>query len=246
MPLADLTNAFQKWSVPENKDWFAYKQSEPAAQEVVARTLRQRTELPFEPEDICMTNGAFAAINVILKTIIDPGDEVIYINPPWFFYVPMIVSHYGVPVRVDCNPQDFDLDLAAIERAITAKTRAIIINSPNNPTGRIYSPPTLQKLADILEKASQRNDRPIYLLSDESYNRIVFDRKEFHSATEYYPLSFLIYTYGKTLLAPGQRIGYIAIPPAMPMREPHAPGDFCGPDRQQLLFPKCAAAACPA
>ena len=237
MPLADLTTAFQKWSVPENKDWFAYKQSEPAAQEVVARTLRQRTDMPFEPEDICMTNGAFAAINVILKTIIDPEDEVIYINPPWFFYVPLIVSHYGVPVRVECNPQDFDLDLAAIERAITAKTRAIITNSPNNPTGRIYSPATLQRLAEILEKASQRHDHPVFLLSDESYNRIVFDRTTFHSPTEYYSLSFLIYTYGKTLLAPGQRIGYIAIPPTMPMREQMRQAIFAAQMVSSYAFP---------
>jgi aspartate aminotransferase len=220
MPLSELTTAFQKWSVPQNKDWFAYKMNEPDAQEIVARTLRQRMGIPFEPEDICMTNGAFAAINVVLMTIIDPGDKVIYVNPPWFFYVPMIVSHYGVPVRVDCNPQDFDLDLAAIEQAIDPNTRAVIINSPNNPTGRIYPPATLQRLAKILEKASQRNNRPIFLLSDEAYNRIIFDRHEFHSPTEYYPHSFLIYTYGKTLLAPGQRIGYIAIPPTMPMREP--------------------------
>jgi aspartate aminotransferase len=237
MPLAELTQAFQKWSVPENKDWFAYKMSEPESQAVVAETLRKRTGLPYEPEDICMTNGAFAALNVALKAILDPGDEVIYINPPWFFYVPLIVSHQGIAVRVDCRPDDFDLDLPAIERAITAGTRAIIVNSPNNPTGRIYPPATLQKLSALLERASQRNGRAIFLLSDESYNRIVFDGKDFHSPTEYYPHSFLIYTYGKTTLAPGQRIGYLALPPGMPNRAAMRQGLFVAQIVSSYSFP---------
>src|SRR4029079_12226514 len=113
----------------------------------------------------------------------------------------------------------FDLDLDAIAAAITPRTRAIIINSPNNPTGVIYQPETLKQLAEILSLASQRNGRPIYLLSDEAYSRIIFDDRSYASPTAFYSYSFLIYTYGKTLLTPGQRIGYVALAPTMPDRE---------------------------
>jgi aspartate aminotransferase len=113
----------------------------------------------------------------------------------------------------------WDLDIDAIAGAITDRTRAIIVNSPNNPTGRIYPAEQLQELARVLTRASERNGRPIYLVSDEAYWRIVFDDREYVSPTEFYPWSFLIYTYGKTLLTPGQRLGYIALPPTMPDRE---------------------------
>jgi aspartate aminotransferase len=122
-------------------------------------------------------------------------------------------------VRIGIRPDTFDLDLDAIAAAITPKTRAIIVNSPNNPTGRIYDVAQLQALGELLTDASARNGRPIYLLSDEAYCRIVFDDRACPSPTAYYPYSFLIYTYGKTLLTPGQRIGYVAVSPLMPGRE---------------------------
>jgi aspartate aminotransferase len=215
-PLQGIPTALQKWSVPQNKEWFAYKMSEEHSQQVVAESLRASHHLPFVPESIVMTTGAFAGLAVTLGLIIDPGDEVIYISPPWFFYETLILSHHGIPVRVPCDAATYDLDLGAIRRAITPRTRGIIINSPNNPTGRIYPPATLQALADLLAEASRVNGRTLYLISDEAYNRIVFDGKPFHSPAAFYPNTFLIYTYGKTLLAPGQRIGYVALPPAMP------------------------------
>lgn len=219
MPLEGLSAAFQKWSMPHNKDWFAYKMSEPASQQLVADALLRRLGVPFEAEDIFMTNGAFAAITVAVGTITDPGDEIIYVSPPWFFYKPIIVSHGGTPVGVPCDPNNFDLDLDAIRRAITPRTRAVIVNTPNNPTGRIYPPETLRGLAALLDKASARAGHPVYLLSDEAYSRILYDQHDFHSPSEFYPNTFLLYTYGKTLLAPGQRIGYIALPTSMPFRE---------------------------
>jgi aspartate aminotransferase len=99
----------------------------------------------------------------------------------------------------------------------------VIVNSPNNPTGRIYPPELLRRLADLLENASARIGRRIYLISDEAYNRIVFDGARFHSPAEYYPYTLLAYSYGKTHLSPGQRVGYLALPPAMPHREEMAP-----------------------
>jgi aspartate aminotransferase len=219
MPLARFVEALQQNVTPRNKDWYAYKMSERPSQEIVAASLRQRRGLPYEPDNILMTNGAFAALSVALHGLIDPGDEVIFISPPWFFYEALIITVGAVPVRVKVNMETFDLDVNAIAAAITPKTRAIIVNSPNNPTGRIYPPETLRQLAMVLTEAGSRNGRAIYLLSDEAYSRILFDGATFHSPAEYYSNTLLLYTYGKTLLTPGQRIGYIAVHPSMQERE---------------------------
>jgi aspartate aminotransferase len=237
MPLPELSAAFQKWSEPQDKDWYAYKMNEPASQEIVARTLRRRLGLIFEPQDIFLTNGAFAAISVALTALTDPSDEIIYISPPWFFYAPIIISRHGTPVAVPCDRNTFDLDLRALRRAITNRTRAVIVNSPNNPTGRIYPPEMLRGLGQVLTEASERASRPVYLLSDESYSRIVYDGRAFHSPAEFYHNTLLIYTYGKTLLAPGQRIGFIALPAAMLVREALRPALFAAQMVTGYSFP---------
>ncbi len=215
MPLQGFVDALARAIVPQDKDWFAYKMNEDIPRQVLAKNLSQTRGLSFQPEDIFMTTGAFGALAVSLNAMIDPGDEVIFITPPWFFYETLILAAGGKPVRVKVNPESFDLDLAAIEAAITTSTRAIIVNSPNNPTGKIYPASTLEGLSELLTDASQRNQRPLYLISDESYCRIVYDGRDFLSPTNYYPNSFLVYTYGKTLLTPGQRLGYLALPPGM-------------------------------
>ncbi len=219
MPLPAYVAALQRAAVPENKDWFAYKNSEPESQRIVAESLRAFTGIPFEPEDIAMTTGGFGALAAALKAVTVPGDEVIYSLPPWFLYELMIVDNGLIPVKVRVHPAIFDLDLAAIEAAITPKTRIVIVNTPQNPTGKIYPPETLRQLADLLEAASRRNGRTIYLLSDEAYNRIVFDGNTFHPPARYYANTLVAYSYGKTLLAPGQRIGYLAAPPTLEGRE---------------------------
>lgn len=219
MPLPGFVDAMQRWVEPKNKDWFAYTDYVPAAQKTIAASLSKHRGISFEVEDILITSGAFAGLAVTLSTIARSGDQVIFISPPWFFYEGMILQYDMKPVRVKVDMQTFDLDLDAIEAAITEKTRAILINSPNNPTGRIYSPETLSALADILEKASKKYKRTIYIISDEAYSQIVYDQRPFPSPAKFYPHTFLIYTYGKTLLIPGQRIGYIALPPDMPDRE---------------------------
>jgi aspartate aminotransferase len=219
MPLQAFVDSLQRWSQPQNKDWFAYKMSEDKSRQTIANSLRQRIEMSFEPEDIFMTNGGFSALAISLFTLVDPGDEVIFISPPWFFYEGMIAAAGGKAVRVKVNENTFDLDLDAIATAITERTRVMIVNSPNNPTGKIYPPETIQALAGILTEASNRYGHPIYLLSDEAYSRIIFDGNAFTSPTNDYPYSLLLYTYGKVLLTPGQRIGYIALPPTMPDRE---------------------------
>ncbi|HSS94476.1 MAG TPA: aminotransferase class I/II-fold pyridoxal phosphate-dependent enzyme [Candidatus Dormibacteraeota bacterium] len=218
MPLPEISQAISRWAQPKNKDWFAYKFSEKRTTEEVAASLRARLRIDFEAADIAMTNGAFGAIAAALRALVDAGDEVIYLSPPWFFYVPMIASIGARAVRVDLRPPDFALPVDDIAAAITPRTRAIIVNSPHNPSGRILQPDELARLADVLEAGSRRHGRAIYLLSDEAYSRILFDSSAFHTPLNHYSRSLLLYTYGKTLLTPGQRMGYIAMPPTMPER----------------------------
>ena len=219
MPLPEVEAALTRGVKARNKDWFAYKMNEPESVAVVQPTLKARLGIDFDSRDIFMTNGAFGALAASMRSILDPGDEVVYLSPPWFFYVPMLLSLGVVPVRVDLPEPAFELPLEAIAGAITERTRAVIVNSPHNPSGRIYRGEELERLGQILETASGSRERPIYLLSDESYNRIVFDGRTCLSPVSYYRRTMLLYTYGKTLLTPGQRIGYIALPPSMPDRE---------------------------
>ena len=218
-PLAGLVNAIRERAIPRNKDWFAYKTSEVEPQAHLARTISGELGLDFEPEDIALTAGAFAAIAVAFRLVLDAGDEVVFSEPAWFSYEPMLVLADAVPVKVRLIEPAFDLDLAAIDAAIGSKTRLVIINTPHNPTGRIYNRKTLEKLAEILERASVRIGRRIFLLSDEPYRRLRFDEHGFTSPAAVYPWTLISYSYGKVLLSPGQRLGYLALSPLMPRED---------------------------
>lgn len=219
MPLPAYVDALDRALTPLDKDWFAYKLSEPGSQATIARSLSERTGLSWDPADVAMTNGGFAALAVTFRAILEPGDEVVFLSPPWFFYEILILAAGGAPVRVPLAPPAFDLDPATIAGAITPRTRAVLVNTPHNPTGRVYPTEALRALGDALAEAGRRHGRTIYLVSDEPYNRIVFDGRRFHSPAEVYPGTIVTYSFGKTLLAPGMRIGYVAAPPAMPDRE---------------------------
>jgi aspartate aminotransferase len=214
--LPEFVETIQRWAVPKDPHWYAYKFNEPYAREAVVGALRERRGVSYRPEDVFLTDGAFAGLLLTIRIVADPGDEVIFVSPPWFFYRALIVGAGATPVRVRCDLATWDLDLDAIADAVTARTKAIIINTPNNPTGRIYPAETLQGLADVLRDAGERMGHPIYLISDEAYSRIVFDDRPFPSPTRFHPYSFLVYTFGKTLLTPGQRMGYVVLPPEMP------------------------------
>jgi aspartate aminotransferase len=215
LPPEGFVEAIREKLTPQRPDWFAYKSSTPAAQEAVARSLAEWRGLTFAAEDIAITTGAFGAIAAAFTALLDPGDEVIINLPPWFSYEPMLLARSAVPVRVPTRA-DFDLDLEAIEQAITENTRLVVVNTPNNPTGRVYPPETLEALAAILTRASQRIGRTIFILADEPYARLVFDGRAFPSPSAYYPNTLITYSYGKVLLTPGQRIGWLALPPTMP------------------------------
>lgn len=205
--------------VPIDEDWYAYKRSEPQAQAAVAKRLGEWRGLPFEPADIAMTPGAFGAIAVALHALLDIDDEVIFSTPPWFLYEAMVLAAGGTPVKVPVMASDHDLDVEAIAAAITPRTRIVIINTPNNPTGRIYPATTLAALASVLAAASDRHGSPIYLLSDEPYARLVFSNAAMVSPAAFYHNTLMAYSYGKVLLTPGQRLGWLALSPTMPDRE---------------------------
>ncbi len=227
-PLPGFVAALQRWAQPQRHDWFAYRSNEAGAQAAAAAALRERRGVACDPEDICITNASFAGLAVVLRAITDPGDEVIFFSPPWFFYEALLVDAGAAPVRLFVDRTSFDLDLAALAAAITPRTRAVLVNSPHNPTGRVYPPALLERLARLLTDASRQHGRTIYLISDEAYSRIVYDGRPCPSPAAYYPNTFLVYTFGKTLLTPGERLGYVALPQAMPERKAMRQALFAG------------------
>lgn len=215
----EYVNAIARAAQPSGPLHYAYTRNDPVATEPIASGLRDRFGIDLEAADIFLTNGSFTGLSMLLRSLVDPGEEVVFISPPWFFYEAFIVGAGATPVRVFADRMTFDLDVDQIAAALGPRTRAVIVNTPNNPTGRIYPPATLEALADALSVASERYGRPIWLLSDEAYNRILFDGRTFPTPIAYYPRSFMVYTYAKTHLAPGSRLGYIAVSPTMPERE---------------------------
>lgn len=204
---------------PLSKDWYAYKWSEPEARQTVAKHLSEWRGMPFAPEDIALTPGAFGAIATAFNALISPGEELIISVPPWFFYEATALMAGAVPVKVPIRAENHDLDVDRIASVMTPKTRMVIVNTPNNPTGRIYPATTLTDLADALSEASNRHGAPIYLLSDEPYARLVYSDATFVNPASFYPHTLISYSYGKVLLTPGERIGWLALSPNLPERE---------------------------
>ena len=195
--------------------------------QAVADRLADELSLPFTGGDIIMTCGAAAAANVVLKTILNPGDEVIILAPYFFEYLYYIDNHDGAAVVVNTDDR-FRLDLAAIEREITPRTRAVIVNSPNNPSGVVYSADEISGLAQLLYRKQAEHNTEIFLISDEPYKRIIFDGMEFPQLLPAYDNTVIVTSHAKDLALPGERIGYIAINPNHDNKEELAAGfSFC-------------------
>ena len=169
----------------------------------------------FTADDVIMTVGAGGALNVALKTILDPGDEVITPRPFFPEYNFYADTHNGVLKTVDTNP-DFTLNLDNIAGAITERTRAVLINSPHNPTGVVYPEENIRDLSRLLEEASSKNGRPVILISDEPYRKIVYDGISVPSVFAHYPYVLCLTSYSKDLSLPGERIGFLAVHPEVP------------------------------
>lgn len=185
----------------------------PFVRKAVAAYLSKEHGTDITENEILMTCGAAGGLNVILKTILDPEDEVLTPAPFFVEYRFYVENHNGKLATVKTRP-DFTLDLEAIEAAITARTKAVIINSPNNPTGQIYSEESLNRLGSLLRDKSMELGRTIYLISDEPYRKIIYDGVKVPSIFNCYPESIVTTSYSKDLSLPGERIGYIAVNPS--------------------------------
>jgi aspartate aminotransferase len=184
----------------------------------IADFLTDEQGLFITAEDIVMTCGAAGALNVVLKTILNPGEEVIT-PAPYFVEYNFYVGNHGGILKTVPTRSDFDLDIAAIEKAITPDTRAVLINSPNNPTGKIYTQKVLTELGSLLAEKGKTLKKTIYLISDEPYRKIVFDNVKVPSVLADYPNSVIATSYSKDLSIPGERIGFLAVNPSTDHRD---------------------------
>jgi len=199
---------------PEDLHRYTANAGRPETRERIAEHLDRRGLLPgVRAEHVVVTSGASAAINVTLRAVLDPGDEVILLAPYFPDYPVHARNHQGVPVVVPTTAE-FLPDLAAIERALGDRTRAIVVNHPNNPCARQYPEGLLRELAGLLETASRRHGRAIYLVSDEPYRDIRFTAEPFVSPARVYEHGVVAYSFSKSHSIPGERIGYLALNPA--------------------------------
>lgn len=180
--------------------------------EAVAESLNDRFGTSFEGKNIVMTVGAAGGLNVILKSLINPGDEVIVFAPYFGEYRSYTSNYDGVLVEISPDTDTFQPKLNEFEQKITPKTKAVIVNTPNNPTGVVYSEETIQKMAAIMEAKQKEYGTEIYLISDEPYRELVYDGVEVPYLTKYYANTVVGYSYSKSLSLPGERIGYLVIP----------------------------------
>ena len=182
----------------------------PQVREAVAKKLQRETGLPFTAEDVFMTVGSAGACNVILKSILDPGDEVIVLMPCFSEYQFYIANHGGsmVPVETDAT---FLPDVERIRAAITPRTRALILNTPNNPTGRVYPESVLRELQEVLARTGQ----PIIVISDEPYKSYVYDGQRQPEVASFIAQTAICNSWSKSLGLPGERIGYLALSPQL-------------------------------
>lgn len=178
----------------------------------VADSLNRRFGTAFHEENIIMTVGAAGGMNVIFRTILNPGDEVLTFAPYFGEYRAYVSNYDGILKAVEPNTETFQPDLEKFETMITAKTKAVIVNSPNNPTGVVYSEETIVRLADILRRKQEEFQTVIYLVTDEPYRELVYDGITVPFVTKYYENTIVGYSFSKSLSLPGERIGYLVIP----------------------------------
>lgn len=186
----------------------------PDTRKAIARKISRASGLNIDADHIIMSCGAGGALNVILKALLDPGDEVIVLKP-FFVEYPFYIENYSGTVKYAATKKDFSPDIDSIAEAVSGRTKAVIINSPNNPTGVVYSEKEIGELSRMLLEKGRAMGKPIYLISDEPYAEIVYDGIAVPSVLKAYPDSIIAYSYSKTLSLPGERIGYIAVNPGI-------------------------------
>lgn len=220
-PPARFSQAIAQMAAMEGPGTHSYMPNNgyPQVRAAVAGQISKEQGVTLGQDDILMTCGAAGGLNVVLKSLLDPGDEVIILAPFFVEYHFYVDNHGGTP-KVVPTAADFSLDLQAIADALTARTKAIIINSPNNPTGQIYSSGELAGLGEVLAAAGEKFGTTIYMVSDEPYRKIVFDNHEVPSIFQAFGDSIVVSSYSKDLSLPGERIGYLAVHPGITDKGP--------------------------
>ncbi len=178
----------------------------------IATFLREETGLPFEEKHLVMTVGAAGGLNVALKALLDEGEEVI-VPSPYFAEFKFYIDNAGGRMRPVETHDDFSLNLKALEKAIGKKTKVVLINTPNNPTGVVYGGDSFERLGTLLKEKSQELGKTIHLITDEAYRRIIYDQIKLPIAFHYYPHTLRVTSHSKDLALPGERIGYVAVSP---------------------------------
>ena len=214
VPPAAFQDALEKIASDRSPGAHAYMPNAgyPQVRQEIARHVEKAHGIAPDVDGIIMTVGAAGGLNIIFKSILNPGDEVIVPTPYFVEYGFYVDNHGGKLVAVDSKP-DFALDLEKIEAAITPSTKAVLLNSPNNPSGAIYSDAELKELSALLEKASEKTGHPVFLISDEPYRRLVFDNAEVPPIFSNFRNSIVTTSFSKDLSIPGERIGYVAVHP---------------------------------
>lgn len=184
----------------------------PQVRKTIADNLNMRYGTVFTENNLIMTVGAGSALNVCLKTLVNPGEEVIVFAPYFLEYGAYVRNYDGVLVEVAPDTDTFQLNLSDFEKKLSEKTKAVIINNPHNPTGVVYREETIRALTEILKEKQKEYGHAIYLLSDEPYRELAFDGAVVPFVTKYYDNTMVVYSYSKSLSLPGERIGYVVIP----------------------------------
>ena len=184
----------------------------PQVRKTIADNLNMRYGTAFTENNLIMTVGAGSALNVCLKTLVNPGEEVIVFAPYFLEYGAYVRNYDGVLVEVAPDTDTFQLNLSDFEKKLSEKTKAVIINNPHNPTGVVYREETIRALTEILKEKQKEYGHAIYLLSDEPYRELAFDGAVVPFVTKYYDNTMVVYSYSKSLSLPGERIGYVVIP----------------------------------
>ena len=184
----------------------------PAVREVLAADLKRRFGMEVTGKNLFMTAGAAASVTITFKALIEPGDEFVTFAPFFPEYRVFVEACGGKLVVVPAKTDDFQIDLTALERALTPQTKAVIVNSPNNPSGAVYRETTIRRLADLLRAKEQEYGHPIFIVADEPYREIVYDGASVPCIPLFYDNTIVCYSYSKSFSLPGERIGYIVVP----------------------------------
>ncbi|HWR39027.1 MAG TPA: pyridoxal phosphate-dependent aminotransferase [Patescibacteria group bacterium] len=216
-PPAEVKQAIKKYTSGDCTGLHRYMSNagHPEVREKIAAKAAAESGLPLTQNHIIMTCGAAGGLNVVLKSILNPGDEVIVFSPYFVEYLFYIENYGGKPVVVPTDSQTFEPSLEMLANSITPKCKAMIINSPNNPTGVIYSEETLKKIAALLAAKEAEFHSKILVISDEPYSKIVYDQVEVPSVLKLFKHSAVVNSYSKSLAIPGERVGYIAVNPGI-------------------------------